>query len=253
MTIPSHLSESYKRTIKIVDGFIKWLSFCVMDTGRSPQFKDNHLLHLLADDYLESLFIVPHLIEQGIHRPVIRDSRFILEMSIKMAYVQQTEYQLPIETKVNDFKKELASPNISLMRKVNLSMLSDELKEPFWEETGRTFGYSSKFVHLCPEQILKRASMIQEGRSIGKESEFDLDELNDFLERIFTCSVIFMMHSVPNYISGDWFVESNGATVDWYFTASKYISDIDKFFDYKHERKDKIQEIIENRNKNIRF
>ncbi|MBB5349524.1 hypothetical protein HNQ81_003280 [Desulfoprunum benzoelyticum] len=253
MSIPEHLSNSYKRTIQIIDGFIKWLSFCVIVTGKNSKFKDNHLLYLLSDDYLESISIVPHLIEQGIHRPVIRESRFILEMSIKMALIQQAEYKLPIDKKINDFKNELKSPNISIMRKVDLFLLSEGLKDYFFEETGRTFGYSSKYVHLSPDQISKRASLIQAGRSIANESEFDLNEINDFLERILSCSIVFMMHSVPSYIAGDWLVERDGSTIDWYFVGSRFIADIDKYFDYKCERQEKINGIIDKRTKMIKF
>ena len=62
-----------------------------------------------------------------------------------------------------------------------------------------------------------------------------------------------MMHSIPEYISGDWLVESNGKTIDWIFTKSKYIADIDSFFDYKHERKNQLKEITEKRAERIKY
>jgi len=252
MKIPKKLVKPYKQTINIINGFLEWLVFCILDTGREPKFQNNHLLYILLNDYAESLVAVPMLIEQGIHNPVIRESRFILEMSIKMA-IQQNKYKLSIEKKLEAFKKELSSPSISLMKRVHLYLLNDELHEQFFEETGKLFGYSSKFVHLTHAQVSKRVSLIQAGRSIGKESAKDLENLNSFLERIYACAIVFMMHSVPNYVVGDWLVKEDGSTIDWYFVASKYISSIDHIFDYKHERQECLEEVIEKRRMRIKF
>ncbi len=253
MDIPKELKEEYSRTIDIINGFIRWLSFCVLDTQRNPEYVDNHLLHFLADDYLESVGITPYLVRQGVHRPVYREARFLLEMSIKMAYIQQKDYNLPSIKKIKHFKKVLKSPKITLMRDVDLNLLKDELKISFLEECGRLFGFSSNFIHLTSGQILSRIKLIEAGRSIGNESPEDLEELNDFLERIYAISIVFMMHSVPSYIAGDWLVEKDGSTIDWYFIKSKYIAAIDEKFDYKHERRERLNEIAEARAINIRF
>jgi len=224
-----------------------------MDTRRDPEYVNSHLLYVLADDYLESLVAVPMLLKQGIHRPAIRDSRFLLEMSIKLAYIQQNEYKLPISTKIDHFKKELSSPGISVMRSINLDLLKKEMHPEFFEESGRLFGYSSKYIHLTPDQISERIALIESGRSAGNEAPEDLWQINSLLERIYAVTIIFMMHSVPIYISGDWLVETNGDTNNWYFTASQFIAAIDETFDYKHERQSKLDEIRDTRKKRIRF
>lgn len=253
MELPKELAGPYNQTIKIIDGFMKCLGFCVMDTGRNPDFVNSHLLYILSDDYLEALVAVPMMVKQGIHRPAIRDSRFILEMSIKMAYIQQNEDELPIEDKLEIFKKELSSPSISLMKKIDFFHFDDDIRTKFLVETGRVFGYSSKYVHLSPEQISSRISLIESGRSIGKESAEDLMELNSFLEKIYASSIIFIMHSVPSYITGDWLVESDGSSNDWYFSSSQFIAAVDQKFDYKHERQSQLDEIIKKRNNKIKF
>lgn len=253
MDLPERLIEPFRQTTEIINSFLHWISFCVMDAGRDPEYLKNHLLYILADEYLESLVAVPMLLKQGIHRTAIRDSRFLLEMSIKMAHIQQSEYKLPIGTKIESFKKELSSPSISIMKRINLALLKEELRPDFLEETGRLFGYSSKYLHLTPDQISSRISLIESGRSAGNEEPDDLWQTNSFLERIYAVSIIFMMHSVPDYVSGDWLVESNGDPSNWYFLASRFIAAIDERFDYKHERKSRIEEIRGIRNKRIRF
>jgi hypothetical protein len=253
MDLPGNLIEPFKQTTEIINGFLQWISFCAMDTGRDPEYVKNHLLYVLVDDYLESLVAAPLLIKEGIHRTVIRDARFLLEMSIKMAYIQQSEYRLPIETKISSFNKELSSPSISIMKKIKLGLIKEELMPDFYEETGRLFGYSSKYIHLTPEQIKSRILLIEAGRSLGKEDACDLWKLNSFLERIYAVSIVYIMHSVPCYISGDWLVESNGETTNWYFLASKFIAAIDEHFDYKHERQSRLDEIKKIRKQKIRF
>ena len=106
---------------------------------------------------------------------------------------------------------------------------------------------------LTSEQISSRIFFIEAGRSIGNESAEDLANINSFLERIYAVSIIFMMHGVPDYVTGDWLVESDGSSNSWYFSASKFIASIDQQFDYKHERKSKLDEIKEKREMNTRF
>lgn len=253
MKIPEILQEEYKRTVEIFDSYIKWMLFCVQDTGRDPNYFNNHLLSVLAQDYLETLWSTPILIKEGIHRPIIREARFLLEMSIKMTYIQQKDYNLSISEKLNKYKKTLQSPGISIMRDINLNLLDESLHTTFLKDSGRLYGYSSNYIHLTNDQISKRMKLLNNGRSMGRESDIDLKELNDFLEKIYSISIVYIMHCIPQHVPGDWLVEGDGRTIDWYFVKSKYISAIDELFDYKHERQEKIEKIKEKREKNIAF
>ena len=68
-------------------------------------------------------------------------------------------------------------------------------------------------------------------------------ELNLLAERVLAASLVLLFHSVPSWVAGDWLVDRNGSTIDWHFVQSKFIADLDKQFDYKHERQDRLAEI----------
>jgi len=246
MAIPKQLEKEFQRTILMYNSYLKWITFCFLNTSRDSKFKDNHIFSVISQDYIETLTSTPILIEEGILRPTIRESRFVLEMSIKMAFIQQKLYNADIEEKIKRYEKILNSPSISIMKQVNLHMLTENLHDNFYEECGKLYGFSSNFVHLTSLQIEDRINILSDGFWLGQETEIMLKELNNYLERIYAVSIVFIMHSVPTYVTGDWIVENDGNSIDWYYLRSKYIAEIDSFFDYKHERQDKL-DLIKNR------
>lgn len=250
---PDYLKDEFERTKKISFEFIQWLQFCLMDTARDSAFQKNHLLSFMHQDIIETLMGVQLNVVEGIHAPSIRESRYLLELSIKIAFIQSENYFSTIEDKLNEFDREIKAPSISPMKKIELSYLSEDSKKSFLEEVGRLYGESSSFVHVTPKSIEYRQNRLNSGRIMGRESKEDLEQLNDFLERIYAASIIFLSHSVPQYVIGDWHVDSSGELTGWYYIGSRYIAEIDSKFDYKAERKNNLEYIINERHRGIRF
>jgi hypothetical protein len=243
MTIPKHLEKEFKRTILMYNSFLQWIFFCFLNTSRDSSYKDNHIFSVISQDFIETLTSTPILIKEGILRPTIRESRFLLEMSIKMAYIQQKVYNDGIDEKIKNYTKILNSPSISLMKQVKLDMINENIQNDFYEECGKLYGFSSNFVHLTSLQIEDRINILSDGFWLGQESGTMLNELNNYLERIYAVSIVYIMHSVPTYVTGDWIVENDRSSIDWYYLKSKYIAEIDSYFDYKHERQDRLDMI----------
>ena len=129
--IQHELAAELERTGEMVHGFLQWMVFCNGDTARDEEFQHGHLLSFLSQDVLETLAGALLHVKNGIHTPAMRESRYLLELAIKMAYVQQASYQASIEEKLRQFYEILSSHKISLMRKVRLSFLSQETAELF--------------------------------------------------------------------------------------------------------------------------
>ena len=175
-------------------------------------------------------------VKEGIHTSAIRESRYLLELSIKLAYVQRQNYSMPIDEKLEVFNQIIKSTNISIMRKLDFQYFQSKTTKIFLEDTGHLYGDSSRFVHLTPESIKYRRERLDGERFVGKESEKDLIDLNDLLQRMYAVSIVFISHSIPQYVIGDWHVDSSGELINWYYIRSKYIAEIDATLDYKHER-----------------
>ncbi len=77
--------------------------------------------------------------------------------------------------------------------------------------------------------------------------------LNAVAQRVMAASLVLLFHSVPGWVAGDWLVESDGSSIDWYFTKSRFIAGIDSEFDYKHERKERLAQIQAEREARIAF
>lgn len=251
--VPIEIEKEFKRTNEIILGFISWLDFCIKDTSRDVNFCENHLLSFLNQDVLETLMGVLLHVKEGIHTPAIRESRYLLELSIKLAYIQQKNYSMPIDEKIKTFNKIIKSTSISPMKDIDFTLLSQDKAREFLSDVGRLYGDSSRFVHVTPESIKYRRNRLDNERILGKESEQDLGELNDLLQRMYAASIVFISHSLPQYVIGDWHVDSSGELICWYYIKSKYIAEIDSTLDYKHERQHILEKVQAERIECVEF
>jgi hypothetical protein len=113
----------------------------------------------------------------------------------------------------------------------------------FLEETGRLYGEMSHYVHLTTEQITRRIALVESGRTPGNEGPEQVAELNRFVLRTLAAGYVYLSHSAPMYVTGDFLVMKNGRVRPWSLGASRYIALLDENFDYKHERQSRRDEI----------
>lgn len=252
-SILKELEFEFSRTTQLITGFIDWMRFCIRDTARDINFHENHLLSFLHQDIIETLIGVLICVKEGIHTPAIRESRYLLELSIKLTYIQQQNYAMPIDEKLSTFNSLIKSPNIRPMRDITLNYLSSDSASSFLVDVGRLYGESSNFVHVTPESINYRRNRLSNDRIIGKESASDLKQLNDIIQKIYAASIVFISHSIPQYVVGDWHIDSRGELINWYYLKSKYISEIDSTLDYKHERKEILERVSAERYARVAF
>jgi hypothetical protein len=252
-TVPAELADGLRESDTIVRSYLAGLGFIVRDTARDERYWDNHLLSYLTQDLIESSVLIISSMLEGVHRAPRRELRFIIETSIKICFVQQKDYQSSIADKLLKFDKELASLRISINRNIELFLLTDELRKAFADETGRLYGMMSDYVHLSPMQIQERIDAVDAGRTAGRETPSEIKALNELLARVLAVSLTLLFHSVPDYVAGDWLVEEDGSSLNWYFSGSRFIADLDAHFDYKHERQHQLAAIQSTRKTAIRF
>jgi hypothetical protein len=237
----------------ILHYYLSAIGFIIRDTARDPKFTSDHLLSYLADDFVQSAVSISTLAREGGMSVAKRELRFIIESSIKICYVQQHRYASSVQDKLTEFEKQLASPNITIKRDLRFGMLPPLTADVFNEEVGRLYGRTSGYVHLTPSQILERIAAVDDGRTVGRETAAESDDLRDLVVRGFAVSLVLLLHSVPEYVAGDWLVNTDGSTVDSYFVGSKYIAAMDAFFDYKAEHQARIEAVKMERAKRVHF
>jgi hypothetical protein len=251
--LPTRLSKELRITDLIIRSFLAAVGFIVQDAAREEEFVSTHLLYYIAQDYIESAISIIALVMEGVHNVVRRELRFLIEASVKVCMVQQRSYASSIREKIVEFSTQLSSPSVSIKRNIILGLLPENLRGAFIEEVGRVYGLTSRYVHLAPEQILERIAAVDAGRTAGKESAADIKALNLVLSRGLACSLVLLFHSVPSWVAGDWLVEEDGSTNDWYFVGSRFLTGMDSHFDYKSEREKCLVRIQLKRQQGITF
>ena len=247
------LRQPIIRLHKIRDAFLYALRFIEADTARDPEYPKTHLLRYLSHDFMQSVCAIPVLAIEGILSASKRETRFVLEAAIKLCCIQQSDYSLPISDKMQHFQALLDTSNIAMGKSVALSMLPEEVRNEFNSEVGRTYGEVCNYVHLTSYQLNERIKLTDAGRVSGKESADDILELCGLSERVLSLALVYIFHAAPPYVSGDFFVEGDGSSTDWHFSASRWIATLDANFDYKRERQDFLNQIRQRRSDNIRF
>ncbi|KXV18161.1 hypothetical protein [Gluconobacter oxydans] len=251
--IPDELIIPVRRLEFLVRSYLASLSFIARDTARDVRYWDNNLLSYLIHDFIQSTLAIVTLGTEGMLNVAKREVRFIVEASIKLCLVQQKDYTSTIAEKLQRFDKALASQRISIKNNLTLTLLPEDLRDSFGDEVGRVYGLTSSYVHLTPSQIVERIAAVDAGRIGGKENAQDFEALISLVERGLAVSLVLLFHSVPEYVAGDWLVESDGTTTTWVFVESQFIAGIDSYFDYKHERQDKLDAVRATRSERSRF
>ncbi|MCP5353222.1 MAG: hypothetical protein H6926_08580 [Chromatiales bacterium] len=94
---------------------------------------------------------------------------------------------------------------------------------------------------------------VEAGHPLGFEGVEEARAAADLAARTLAASIVLLLHGVPSYVAGDLLVESDGTSRDWFFAQSKFIASIDAQFDYKHERKAVIDDVLQKRQSVVSF
>jgi hypothetical protein len=211
--LPAELVPPLRETDTIIQAYVHGLAFIVQDAGRDSNYIANHLLSYLAQDFIQSAVSIQSLTMEGMHSVAKRELRFIVESSIKICFVQQkAAHGSTVADKLGQFDSELSSQRISIKNNLDLSLLPAPLQAEFNEEVGRLYGLTSGYVHLSPAQIRERIDAVDAGRAIGREIVADVVKLNEMASRCLAVSLALIFHSVPDWVAGDWLVDSDGRT-----------------------------------------
>ena len=133
----------------------------------------------------------------------VAELRFLLEMSIKVCRIQQQDYGADVPTKLATLSATFDTTNISMQKQISLTLLPAPERPLFHQEVGRLYGLTSGYVHWSSDQIIERIAQVDQGRTAGYESAADVDALTALLARGLAASLVFILHSVPEYVAGD--------------------------------------------------
>ena len=235
--------EEYKRHLYILNSFLRCMAFIQLDCSRSTILRDKLFCLSVIDDILQSIVAIKCLAAEGIRNSCRRELRYLIELSIKACLISQKQSENNIEDQISEFHKTIESTNISMINEIDFHFFNSTDKARFITETKRIYGELCLYVHSTPSQMQERIALNSRGRYIGREGTNELKGLNDEIGKALSYVLMLFFHAIPNWCVGDYIVEKDGTTVDTFFSKSTYFSLVDEFYDYKHERQDKLEMI----------
>lgn len=235
--------EEYDRHLDILNSFLRTLVFINLNCSRSETLKNKLFCLSVIDDLLQSLAAIKSLSAEGIRNACRRELRYIIELTIKACLISQKQSEKSTEEQIMQFRDTLRSTNISMIKDIDFYFFDEPQKERFITETKRQYGLLCLYVHSTPYQMEERIKLDKKGRYIGFEGTNELRELNDEIGYALSNVLILLFHAIPQWCVGDYIVEHDGYTVVTYYSKYSFFNIIDKCFDYKHERQDKLKEL----------
>lgn len=249
-------SEDYKteldRLYILRSSMIQCLMFCYLNSVRDGISQEKNFFLRMIDDISQSIVSINSLAKDGISNTCLRELRYLIEVAIKSCFIVKNSNKDTFVEQVKEYEKLLNSSNINQINTLEFHYL-DDFSEDFKTEAKKLYGFLSKYTHASSHQLMERLSRNTIGRTIGFEGTQELKELNDIIEKVYSVVIVLIFHSVAQYVPGDFLVEQNGKTIDWYFTKSKYVSLIDEKFDYKFERQSILKELADERKRRVVF
>jgi hypothetical protein len=190
----------------------------------------------LTDDLLESAIAASTNVESGALNPAKRELRYILEQSVKYAFVDQRMQKHPVEKKLT-FLQFRDIELVDAARDVGL-FVPDAIKETLLNELGPLYGQLSEFVHPSHRLADDRIRRSRSGHYIGSHTVKDVREVNSLAKRVFDIGLLYCCQPLGPSLVGDVMLNSWEDVAWWPFHYTPYMRALSDLYDYKDERRD---------------
>lgn len=249
----NHLaSDEYQRASHLLSvvttDFIKGMKACSMYCNRGSEFRDNSLSLSHVDDYFMSAIMIMIMLKEGGINPAKREIRYLIDSSMRYLYVDQQLWRGTIQEKLAYFDKKVDKSNIKYINDIDLHMIeAEDVKSAFCSDYKATYYKACEYVHASTKQIEERFSLYEQGITIGLAQAEQLHEVAESLSEVYSIILVFTFHAAGVSTIGDLMVDTLSPQNNWVYNGNRYITEVDRHFDYKHERKEHLEKLEEDR------
>ena len=223
-----------QRFVQLANGFaigmdsLRWMS------KRASVLGSATLTFRLTDDLLESTFAASANVESGALNPAKRELRYILEQSVKYAFVDRKMQDQTIEKKLQ-FLEFRAVELVDSARDVAL-FVPELVKASLLRELGPLYGRLSEFVHPSHRLAEERVRHSTTGHYIGNHTIADVRDVIGLAELVFDISLLYCCQPLGPSLVGDVLLNSWEEAAWWPFHYTPYMRSLSDQYDYKCER-----------------
>lgn len=201
----------------------------------AKSYADNCMTIQSTDDFDQSVLAVSFLYDQGIHNPIKRELRYLIESMVKYVYIDQKNPEASLIEKVS-LTNQLP-PSIEMRKDIQLKAFHEEDRQHFVNELYDAYRQCCAYVHVSPKQVEERLGRRDRGGALGYETTDELRKLNRLIFRVYDIALTLYFHGYGLSLSGDLFIGYFDRLPDWVFRKGKYVSAFSAYFDYKVERR----------------
>ncbi|MCA8088889.1 hypothetical protein [Burkholderia cenocepacia] len=250
-------SEEYQDQLeflrKTIHDFSETLTDCAFTASRWEQYYGAFLFQRHVDDILEAANMVQLAVELGALNSARRELRFILEVAVNTAYVDEERSTDSFEERVRFYRgKSVSKQNVDQVKKISLDFLGNG-RQKFAEHVVEAWVQASNYVHLTKRQVDEKLALREQGVEKGFET---LDMLKNVVDEVHeVCSIVIVLafNSIGQRATGSLLVDHLDDIDDWAFHASGYVALVDAYYDQKNERQHKLLQHQERRKLRVRY
>lgn len=231
------------RLDRLTFGIVEVVQMSWAQSSRHTPIIDGLLMYSATDEVVESVIAIRSLVQNGVHNVVRRESRFLLEQGVKLLFVDQ---KLPDirshsrEDRLCFLNDSVPRSSISPAEDLSIIMAGEKTEQEYRDAVKAQWAKMAGYVHPSKAQTNERLARAKRGAFIGFEDRKALDRLLSELELTYDLlGVMWLMAAGPS-AAGDILV-----TLDepgWAFAKSRWLPKMSRFFDYKFERKGRVEE-----------
>ncbi|MEA5477070.1 hypothetical protein VB774_05500 [Pseudanabaena galeata UHCC 0370] len=238
---------------KTIQDFIQTLMLCSIAASRSSKFSENYLLPRHFDDIVEAAMSAHLSIENGALNPARRELRHILEVIVNISYVDQVRVNDTFDQRISYYRgKSVKKSNVDHIFHLPLRLMGNQ-KESFAKSVQSAWVRASNYVHLTKKRVDEKLRLRDEGIVLGMETIEMLKNIVSEVHETCTITIILAFETIGVAATGDLLVDSIDEIDSWVFHSSEYVAIVDSYFDYKHERKTKLEEHMARRKERIKY
>lgn len=249
----SEYALELSRLRKTIHDLIQTLRLCSFAASRWSDFSENYLLPRHLDDIVEAALSAQLSIENGALNPARRELRYMLEVIVNIAYVDELRAKDTFDQRISYYRgKGVKKSNVDHIFDLPLRLLGDH-KDLFAKSVQTAWIRASNYVHLTKRRIDEKLRLRDEGVVLGMETIEMLKNVVSEVHEACTIVILLAFETIGPSFTGDLLVDNLDSNDSWIFHLSEYVAIVDSQFDYKHERKSRLDEHIARRNERIKF
>lgn len=133
-------------------GFATTLQMFTLVATRAPKFVENSFFLRSADDLASSVIMAAFAFAEGGLNVGRRELRFLLELSVQAAYVDETAGAADFDAKFKIFDRRKRPNSVDHVKDLRLGMLGD-VRQRFVSHVVRSWARASAYVHPTTRQL----------------------------------------------------------------------------------------------------